>query len=357
MEATIGKGRRSSTARAYLHPAMARPNLTVETHALTTRVRLEGGRAVGVDYVSGGRQHAVYANREVVLSGGAYNSPQLLMLSGIGPADHLRSLGIAPLHDLPGVGENLSEHPNILNEYRARDAVGFTRCLRVDRAAWLAARWYLRGGGAFASTGTAANIFLRTRPDFERPDVQLTCMSLSGGARLWFPGLTAPPTYSFSVRIGALHPQSRGWVRLRSADPTAKPRIRFNMFAVDEDLATMVRGLRISREIYRQSPQRELIEREVFPGPEIVDDAALAATIRANAAHRSHPVGTCRMGIDADAVVDAQLRVRGLAGLRVVDASVMPDVPSGTTNVPCIMIGEKAADMMRGRQLPAATLP
>ncbi|MGI4816127.1 MAG: GMC family oxidoreductase, partial [Janthinobacterium lividum] len=175
-------------------------------------------------------------------------------------------------------------------------------------------------------------------------------------ATLWFPGLTAPPLYGFSVRVGALHPRSRGVVRLRSAKPGDAPRIAFNMFSAPEDLATMIRGVRICREIYGTAPQRDLVEREIFPGREVDSDAALGEAIRRNAGHRSHPVGTCRMGLDADAVVDAQLRVHGIAGLRVVDASVMPEVPSGNTNVPSIMIGEKAADMLRGRRLAPAPI-
>jgi choline dehydrogenase len=355
MEATIGNGKRASTARAYLYPAMARSNLTIETGALACRVLIERGRAVGVEYRRGGQLLRARAEREVVLSGGAYNSPQLLMLSGIGPADHLTAVGVRPSHDLPGVGENLSEHPNVVNEYQARNKEGLTKFLRLDRAAVLTARWYLRHDGLFASNGAAANIFLRTRSGLERPDVQIVSMSVSGATELWLPGITSPPVYSFTARVGALQPQSRGWVRLRSSHPEDKPRIQFNMFTVKDDLDTMVRGLRACREIYRQTSQREMIERELLPGDHITDDAALAAFIRANAGHRSHPVGTCRMGIDSGAVLDAQLRVRGIEGLRVVDASVMPQLPSGNTNIPCIMIGEKAADMMRASRQPPIT--
>jgi choline dehydrogenase len=348
MEATIGDGKRSSTARAYLHPAMARRNLTIETGAFTTRILIEGMRAVGVEYVRNGQVQRVHASREVILCGGAYNSPQLLMLSGIGPADHLKSVGITPIHHLPGVGQNLGEHPNILTIFKARGREGLTKFLRLDRASALAARWFLRKDGVFASNGAAANVFLRTEPGLDRPDVQLICMSVSNTADLWFPRVTPPPVYCFSVRVGALHPLSRGWVKLRSANPADKPRIFLNMFAEAADLATMVRGVRACRAIYRQSPQREMIAHELYPGGEAESDAALAAAIRAEAGHRSHPVGTCRMGIDADAVVDATLRVRGIDGLRVVDASIMPELPGGNTNVPTIMIGEKAADLIRG---------
>ncbi len=356
MEATIGDGRRASTARAYLRPAMTRRNLTVETGALSSRISLEKGRAVGVEYIRAGKRQQVRAEREVVLSAGTYNSPQILMLSGIGPPDHLASVGIVPRHDLPGVGQNLSEHPNILNVYRARDQAGLTKFLRWDRAVLHAARWFVRHDGAFASNGAAANIFLRSRPGLERPDVQLTLMTVSNSAALWIPGMTAPPVYCFSTRIGALHPQSRGFVRLASSNPQDKPRILFNMFTAEEDLSTMIRGVRACRNIFRQSPLREMTDGEISPGPDVASDEALADAIRRNAGHRSHPVGTCRMGADAGAVVDAELRVRGIERLRVVDASVMPETPSGNTNLPCIMIGEKAADMLRGRSLPPAAL-
>jgi choline dehydrogenase len=356
MEATIGDGRRSSTARAYLYPAMTRRNLTIATGALTSRILIEQGRAVGVEYAAAGKLQQVRAEREVVLSAGTYNSPQILMLSGIGPPDHLTSVGVTPRHDLRGVGQNLSEHPNILNVYGARDKAGLTKFLRWDRAALLVARWLLRHDGPFAGNAAAANVFLRSRPGLERPDVQLTLMTVSNFATLWFPGVTSPPLYCFSTRIGALHPQSRGFVRLRSNDPRDKPRIRFNMFAAAEDLSTMIRGVRACRNIFRQSPLREMIDGEIAPGPDVTSDAALAEAIRRDAGHRSHPVGTCRMGVDAGAVVDAELRVRGIEGLRVADASVMPETPSGNTNVPCIMIGEKAADMLRGRRLPPATV-
>jgi choline dehydrogenase len=354
MEATVGSGKRSSTARGYLYPAMNRPNLVIETGAFTTRVLVEKGRAVGVEYIQDGQTRRQHAAREVILSGGAYNSPQMLMLSGIGPADHLRSVGIEPLLDLPGVGENLAEHPNILNVYKARGKEGLTKFLRLDRAGLFAARWFLRQDGIFASNGAAANVFLRTRPGLDCPDVQLICMSVSNSAELWWPGVTRPPVYCFSVRVGALHPESRGWVRLRSADPKDSPRILNNMYAAPEDLATMVRGLRACRDIYRQRPMADMIARELFPGPEAQSDADIAAAIRQEGGHRSHPVGTCRMGHDKLAVVDAELRVHGIAGLRVVDASVMPELPGGNTNVPTIMIGEKAADIIRGRRLEPA---
>jgi choline dehydrogenase len=258
--------------------------------------------------------------------------------------------------DLPGVGENLAEHPNVLNIYKARGKQGLTKFLRLDRATALAGRWFLRHDGIFASNGAAANVFLHTQPGLDRPDVQMVCMSVSNSAELWWPGVTAAPVYCFSVRVGALHPKSRGWVKLRSADPHDAPRILNNMYAQPEDMATMVRGIRACREIYRQKPIADMIERELLPGDEAQSDVQIAEVVRREGGHRSHPVGTCRMGNDALAVVDPELRVHGLTGLRVVDASVMPELPGGNTNVPTIMIGEKAADLIRGRKLEPAAL-
>ena len=214
----------------------------------------------------------------------------------------------------------------------------------MDRVVRAALRWRRHGDGPFAQTGTLANVFARTLPGLDWPDVQLMCLPMSGDARLWLPGQRPFPA-RLSARCGFLHPQSRGSVTLRSADPADPPRIRFNLFAEPDDLAGMVRALELSREIYASSPLRELIAREVRPGPGKDD---LAEFIRRNAGIRSHPVGSCRMGLDDGAVVDPELRVRGIDRLRVADASIMPSVPSGNTNLPCIMIGEKAADLVRG---------
>lgn len=353
MESSTGGGERSSTARAYLHPAMQRPNLTILTRAQTLRIIIERGRATGVEVLHEGARKTFHADREIVVSAGAFQSPQILMLSGIGPADHLREVGIAPIHDLPGVGQNLGEHPNMLHVLELNEQRGLTRHLRIDRATAGVAHWFANRGGIYGTNGAAANVFLRTREGLDRPDVQMIIMTVHNAADLWFPGMTAPPTWCFCVRVGALHPQSRGWVKLRSADPFAAPRIRFNMFEVEDDLATMVRGIEASRRMFAQSPLAEMIKGELSPGPDARAPAEIAAAIRANAGHRAHPVGTCRMGVDEGAVVDAQLRVHGIEGLRVADASIMPELPSGNTNLPTIMIGEKAAAMIRGMDASA----
>lgn len=358
IELTTNAGRRASSARAYLHPALkTRRNLTVLTQAQATRVLFDGKRAIGVEYLRSGKLQRAHAACEVVLSGGTYNSPHLLQLSGIGPADHLRSLGIKVVQDLKGVGENLNEHPNLLNIYRASGTQGLTRHLRLDRAVLSVLRWALWGTGPFATAGTSANLFIRTDPALDRPDIQIIAMPVHQHAQLWFPLLTAPPVYAFTARIGILHAKSRGWVRLRSADPLQHPRICFNMFTEGSDMARMVDAVKRSRDIFAQLPLRELIAEELLPGPLVRSDVEIAADIRQRAEHRHHAVGTCSMGLGEDAVVDAQLRVHGVENLRVADASVLPDDPSGNTNVPTLMIGEKAADLLKGITLPPAALP
>jgi choline dehydrogenase len=351
MEATAQGGLRSSSARAYLYPAMDRPNLTIQTDALAGRVVIANGRATGVDFAVRGQRQTAQAAREIIVCGGAYNSPHLLMLSGVGPADELRALGIDVVHDLPGVGRNLSDHPNILNEYELRGEEGLTRHLRMDRAALSVVRWMLTRGGPFAYTGTTANVFARTREGLDQPDIQMMSLPISNNAELWVPGLQRKPAFRLAVRTGYLQPKSRGWVKLRSANPADAPRILLNLFDDPADLDAMVRAVRLSRSVYSQQPLRDMIRREVLPGPGTDSEADIREHLRRNAGHRSHPVGTCRMGLDADAVVDAQLRVRGIEGLRVADASVMPAVTSGNTNLPSMMIGERAADLIRGRSL------
>jgi choline dehydrogenase len=354
IELFVGAGERQSSSRAYLHPVLNRANLTIDTDALTTRLLLQNGRAVGVEYARRGALSRVHAEREVILCGGAYNSPQVLMLSGIGPADHLKSVGVTPIHDLPGVGQNLSEHPNMLLMYESRRSNTFLNQLRLDRAVVSGARWHLFKSGPFAGNGSAAVIFLRSQQQLERPDVQLVCSSVANDANLWFPGLTARPVHSFTARVGTLYPRSRGWVKLRSADPADRPRILFNLFAERSDVDDMIRALRIAREIYNTEPQRSLIGPEMTPGEDAKTDVELADAIRRLGHNRQHPLGTCAMGMGPQAVVDEALRVRGLDGLRVVDASVMPEEPGGNTNIPTIMIAEKASDLIRGRTLPPA---
>jgi choline dehydrogenase len=350
-EVTIDRrGRRGSTSWAYLHPAMSRPNLTVTLHAQATRVLVEHGRAVGVEYRhQGGELRQVRANREVILSGGSYNSPQLLMLSGIGPAEELRAVGITPALDLPGVGRNLSEHPHIPVEFEASVPETFLNELRFDRAALSVMQWALFGKGAFATQINSCNVVIRTRPDLTQPDVQLMCNPVSMGAHLWFPLLTARPQHRVTADVVVLHQASRGRVALRSADPQDAPRVFLNIFCEPDDLAIARRGIEAARRIYATAPQARLVGRAIRPASELKSDAELDAYIRETAGVTQHPVGTCSMGTGADAVVDPELRVRGIEQLRVADASIMPTVPGGNTNAATIMVAEKASDLILGR--------
>src|SRR5579863_6844 len=355
-EMTVLRGRRGSAARVFLRPAMGRRNLTVETRTLAARIRIQGGRAVGVDYVRGGEMFTAMADREVIVAAGVYGSPQLLMLSGIGPAEHLKSLGVEPLVDLPGVGQNLIEHPFLFLGWNMRPGA-FRSELRVDRATLWVLLWGLFGRGLFATNGAAGNLFIRTDRSPDRPDMQFTCMSGEVAAReLWFPLIGKKPPHTIGAGLSMIKQDSRGEVRLRSADARDPPRIVFNLFKEQSDVERAVRGLKIIRDIYGREPLRGLVTDEILPGAQFSSDTDLERYVRDNGAITQHAVGTCAMGPadDAAAVVDAELKVRGVDALRVIDASVMPDVPGGNTNAPTIMIAEKGADLILGRSMPRA---
>jgi choline dehydrogenase len=357
-EMTVVGGRRGSAARVFLKPAMGRRNLQVRTRTLVSRIRIEKGRAVGVDYTHAGQNLTATAQCEVLLAGGVYGSPQLLMLSGVGPADRLTSVGIKPLIDLPGVGKNLVEHPFTFLGWNARPGT-FRSELRVDRATGWVLQWALLGKGLFATNGAAGNLFIRTDPRLDRPDMQFTCMSGEVSAReLWFPLFGKRPPHTLGAGLSMIKQDSRGEVWLRSASAQDAPRILFNLFKERSDVDRAIRGLKAIRDIYHREPLRSLIADEILPGENVVSDADLEKFIRDTGAITQHAVGTCKMGIDGDAlaVVDASLKVRGVDALRVIDASVMPDVPGGNTNAPTIMIAEKGADLIKGRTLPRAEL-
>ncbi|HZT52291.1 MAG TPA: GMC family oxidoreductase N-terminal domain-containing protein, partial [Stellaceae bacterium] len=355
---TIGGGRRHSAARGFLRPALRRPNLTVEIRAHARRVLLERGRAVGVEYRRDGEIRAARAEREVVLAGGTYNSPQLLMLSGIGPADELRALGIAPVLDRPAVGQNLQEHANAVITFEINRPLSILPQLRWDRLAAAALRWAMAGTGPVSFMPTECVCFLRTRAESERPDIELLVSPVSPDAQPYLPGLRPSVPHCFSSRIAILHPRSRGQVKLRSADPEDRPRIFWNLFQDPTDLETLRGGLKTVRAIFAEEPLRSLVAQEASPGRRFASDAEIDDWIRGNGQTAHHPAGTCRMGVDDDAVVDGELRVRGIERLRVADCSVMPFVVGSNTNAPTIMIAEKAADYIRGRTPPPpAELP
>jgi choline dehydrogenase len=334
---------------------MHRRNLAVTSKAQATRVLFEGTRAVGVEYLKDGQHHVARARKEVILAGGAYGSPQLLMLSGIGPANELTKHGIAPLIDLPGVGRNLIEHPFLPLAWRARPET-FRCAMRADRAAVSVLRWALFGTGPFATNGAAGSVFLRTAAAGDRPDIQLICPVVQNSAgNVWYPFISKP-AHTMACALSMIQQDSRGQVTLRSANPLDAPRIRFNLFQEQSDVERMIRGIRAARSIYNSAPMSRFHAAELSPGDALQSDAELEKFVRGVGAITQHPVGTCRMGTerDAGAVVDTELRVRGAQALRVIDASVMPSIPGGNTNAPTIMIAEKGADAIRGRRLPPA---
>ncbi|MEC4590065.1 MULTISPECIES: GMC family oxidoreductase [Nitrospirillum] len=348
-EVTVDRrGRRSSAARAYLRPALKRPNLRLISGAQVTRVLFQGRRAVGVEYRGEGAAHQARARRDVILAGGAYNSPHLLMLSGVGPGAQLHEHGIGVVVDSPGVGANLSEHPIVYMDF-ATSGDTFLKQLRLDRAALSVLRWALLGTGPFASQITSCAALLRTLPELERPDIQLMVMPVRLDAKIWTPGLGKRLQDMFSIMVIQLHPESRGRLTLRSADVADTPRIELNLLSHERDFAELRRGIRAVRTLFGAGPLATRVLREARPGAERQSDAELDAYIRTNLRITQHPVGTCRMGRGDGAVVDPSLRVIGAENLRVVDASIMPTVPGGNTNAPVIMVAEKAADLIRQR--------
>jgi 4-pyridoxate dehydrogenase len=349
-QATICNGRRASAAVAYLRPALKRPNLTVRVGALATRVVFEGGRAIGVEYLRGTASETARAEREVLLCGGAINSPQLLMLSGIGAPAELQSSGIAVRVPLPGVGKNLQDHISASVLYRRKQPGPLHRRMRLDRIVSDLARAYLLGQGMATDLPGGLIAFLKTRPDVALPDVQLLFNAAPMTARPYLAPFRKPYADAFACRAVLLRPESRGEVRLASADARALVRIRQNFLATDRDWAVLRDGIRMVQEIGRQAPLAPFVAKELSPGLNASREA-IDAHIRATGITVHHPLGTCRMGLDTDsaAVVDQELRVLGTAGLRVVDAAVMPDLIGGNINAAVVMIAEKAADLIRGR--------
>ena len=351
------RGRRVSASTAYLKPAAGRQNLVVRSGVHVHRLVFEGKRCVGVELDHGGSARIVRARREVILSGGTYNSPHLLMLSGIGPAAHLRDHGIEVLHDSPGVGRNLQEHPTGSMEWWAKQPVTFINQLRWDRIALNTVRWALFGTGPMATQVNSCNVVIRTAEHLERPDLQIMVNPIRFDAEPWFPGIKQAQEHVFWAGLVQLHPESRGWVELKSADPRDSAAVTLNIMAEEADREQMRRSFRIARKIYNTPPMGSLVGEEKTPGINVESDEELDAFIRATCYTAQHPTSTCAMGLGERSVVDSELRVIGVEGLRVADASVMPTVPGGNTNLPTIMIGEKCADLIRGRSLPAAELP
>jgi choline dehydrogenase len=342
---TIGRGIRSSASRAFLAPAAGRPNLTVATGAKVLRIVLDGTRACGVDVSLNSTVHRIHADREVILCGGAVHSPQLLMLSGIGPADHLRSHGIDVVADLPGVGANLQNHLCYRIAYACSAPVTAYRYMNPVRGLGACLQYALFRKGVLSQTSVATGGFFRSHDQLDIPDLQAqVAIGLIGGVgkSSWS---RLPREHGFSVTLNQGRPFSRGCIRLRSADPWAAPMITPRYFSDRRDLDTLMLGVKRMRDIVAKGEISCVIRAELQPNT--ADDAALEADIRRNASNAFHPVGTTRMGGDADSVVDPALRVRGIAGLRVADAGIMPTLINGNTNAPTMMVAEKAAQMIR----------
>jgi len=358
LQVTIEGGRRMSAARAYLRPAMRRGNVEVRVHAHATRVAFDGAAARGVEYRQNGATHRVDAAREVILAGGVINTPQLLMLSGIGEPDQLAQHGIAVKAALPGVGANLQDHVSVILMYRRREQSPFFRNMRADRIAMSLVDAYAFGRGFASDIPGGVVGFLRSAPRLACPDMQLILTNASLPAWPWFPGVRKPFVDGFACRTVMLHPRSRGEVRLASADPLAAPRIDQRFLADGHDWQVMRTTITRVRDIVRQPALARFVERETFPGADVASDDALDAFIRNTAITVHHPAGTCRMGSPDNplAVTDDEGRVFGVRGLRVVDASLMPDLTSGNINAPVIMIAEKIADRVRGRRALESTV-
>jgi 4-pyridoxate dehydrogenase len=350
---SIRNGKRCSAAVGYLHPAMKRRNLSVEVRALVARVTMQGKRATGVEYEKDSLALRAIARREVILCGGAFNSPQVLMLSGIGPADHLRSVGIEPIVDLP-VGKNLQDHLAVLMMYSRPEGSEFREGMRLDKMALSMLRGHFFGTGPATVVPGGLHAFIKTRPELSVPDVEFMFRGAPLDAALWFPGWKKRYADGFGIRPALLHPDSRGEVLLRSANPNDKVRIVTNFFSAPNDLPTLRQGFKIAREVAAQPPLKPFRGVEMSPGPNIKTDAEIDNWIRNVAATANHPASTCAMGIGPGSVVDPQFRVHGVDQLRVVDASAMPDLVSAHINACVLMMAEKASDIIRGRPVLAA---
>ena len=348
------RGLRWSAARAYLYGARSRANLDVQCGCHVDRIELEGRRAVAVAWRRGNRRHRVRARREIVLSAGAFNSPKLLMLSGIGDGDALKAHGISVAQELPGVGANLMDHPLTAIQVACRQPVSLASQLSLAAKARSALRWLVHRDGLLASNHFECGAFIRSEVGVEFPDLQLYLfpIGVAEGSNDFM------REHGFQVQISTQRSRSRGWVRLASSDPDAAPRMRFDYLEAERDLIELRAGFRHAREILAQPAMRDLHGGEISPGSSLASDRDLNTFIRQHVGSSYHPCGTCRMGQDPMSVVDPQCRVHGVEGLRVADASIMPLIPSCNLNCPTLMIGEKAADLIAGRPpLPPSNLP
>jgi choline dehydrogenase len=351
MQMTVKDGVRWSTANAYLKPAMNRPNLTVITHAMTRRVLMDDKRAVGVEYEQGGVRHIVRADREVLIASGPIGSPHLLQRSGIGPAAVLQNAGVEVLHDLAGVGENLQDHSEVYIQYACKEPITLNGKMSLLSKALIGAEWLLFKRGLSVSNHFESGGFIRSDASLEWPDIQFHFLP----AAMRYDGKKPLKGHGFMVLTGPNKPKSRGYVRLRSADPFEQPDILFNYLDREEDREGFRRCLRLTREIIAQPAFDRFRGEEMAPGAHVRKDDEIDAWVRETMESTYHPCGSCRMGEDAMAVVDSNLKVRGVEGLRVIDSSVFPSEPNANLNAPTIMLAERASDIVRGKPLLAAS--
>jgi 4-pyridoxate dehydrogenase len=351
MQMTIRNGRRESAATAYLYPALARANLTVTVRAHVVRLVFEGIRAVGVEYVRDGQRHVAHVEREVIVAAGAINSPQILMLSGIGEPQKLAAHGIKVKIALPGVGQNFQDHAAALLIYGRADQSPLVRNMRADRMSLGVAEAFALGTGFMTDLPGGITGFVKTDPSKSMPDIQLLFIAGSLAAAPYLPPFRKAFADSFACRIVLLRPESRGSITLGSADPMVHPRIQQGLLSTENDWKTLCEGIRLFRELARRPELKAFVAREIGPTANVATDAQIESYTRQTAVTAHHPCGTCKMGVDTDpaAVVDDGLRVRGAEGLRVVDASVFPDLVGGNINSPTIMIAERAADLIQER--------
>jgi choline dehydrogenase len=343
MDRTTGAGIRHSTSVGYLKPAIRRRNLTVLTRAQVTRLIMDGNSVDGVEFKHKGRRKTAQAFRETILAGGPINSPQLLMVSGIGPEDELRDAGVEVVHDLPGVGQNLQDHLEVTVQVECTQPVSIYRYYNLFGKAYVGAKWLFTRTGIGASNQFEAGGFIRSRAGVKHPDLQYHFFPMA----VRYDGKSPNDSHGFQLHVGPMRSQSKGWVKLRSADPEDAPRIFFNYMDDPADWQEFRDAVRLTREVIAQDAFAPFRGAEISPGADATSDEDIDQFIRETVESSYHPCGTCKMGSDDMSVVDAECKVRGLDGLRVVDSSIMPSIVSGNLNAPTIMMAEKAADMIK----------
>ena len=354
MDRTTRNGMRGSAAVGYLRPAMKRPNLTVMKRAHAHRLILDGKRVTGVEFNHRRTLKQCFAQREVILCGGPINNPQLLMLSGIGPAKHMQEHGIEVKHDLPGVGQNLQDHLEIYLQMACTQPISLFKYYNLWGKAITGAQWLLTRTGLGASNHFEAGGFIRSKVGVEHPDLQYHFFPMA----VRYDGQSPNNSHGFQAHVGSMRSQSKGWVKLQSADPNQHPKICFNYMSKAEDWEEFRAGVRLTREILAQDAFAPYRGDELSPGKEVQRDAELDTYLKGAVESAYHPSCTCKMGSDEMAVVDEQCKVRGLEGLRIIDSSIMPSIVSGNLNAPTIMIAEKAADIVKGaKPLPPSDAP